>query len=316
MLTALDKKGRKISLLGDALPSKQEFSCPGCGQALILRKGSRYRPHFAHTSLATCTYHFENESAEHLGLKAALYRTLSETEEVQIEAVLPELQQIADLLVNGQLALEVQCSPLSIERLRERTEAYHDHGFQVLWMLGKKLWLDQRLTQLQRDFLYFSRNVGFYLWELDVLKREVRLQYLIHEDLRGRLHYLTKTFSLDQLSLGDLRFPYQQQRVQPFKVKQDQQIVVYARQQLFYRHPKWLSWQAKVYEQGDNLLTWTVRNFSPQLNWPRSDQGFAQVKEDLADYYRAFDQFYRQDKPGVYQTLYPPAFLLKQVNQV
>ena len=47
---------------------------------------------------------------------------------------------------------------------------------------------------LQAGFLYFSQNRGFHLWELDLAKKELRLQYLIHEDLRGRLHYQTEVF--------------------------------------------------------------------------------------------------------------------------
>ena len=78
-----------------------------------------------------------------------------------MEYPIPELKQIADILINKRLALEVQCSPISCELLRERSNGYRSLGIQVLWLLGEKLWLKERLTKLQRDFLYFSNNMGF-----------------------------------------------------------------------------------------------------------------------------------------------------------
>lgn len=50
----------------------------------------------------------------------------------------------------------------------------------------RRLWLGQRLTGLQRDFLYFTAKVGFHLWELDWKREEIRLKYLIYEDILGK----------------------------------------------------------------------------------------------------------------------------------
>ena len=99
-------------------------------------------PHFAHKSLQDCQFFSENESAQHLSLKAALYKSLvNHGEKVRIEKVLSEMGQIADLFVGDSLALEVQCSRLSQQRLRERTRAYHQTGYEVRWLLGEDLWL-------------------------------------------------------------------------------------------------------------------------------------------------------------------------------
>lgn len=43
-----------------------------------------------------------------LNLKAELFRWAVQTEEVEVEAFLPALWQLADLLVDKKLALEVQ----------------------------------------------------------------------------------------------------------------------------------------------------------------------------------------------------------------
>ena len=68
------------------------------------------QPHFAHIRLSDCHYSVENESREHLNLKAALFRWANQTTGVDVEVFLPDLQQVADVLVDERLALEVQCS--------------------------------------------------------------------------------------------------------------------------------------------------------------------------------------------------------------
>lgn len=184
MLIAKNQEGKLVSALETSLQRKESYSCPGCQGVVLLRHGQVMCPHFAHKSLQDCQFFSENESAQHLSLKAALYKSLvNHGEKVRIEKVLSEMGQIADLFVGDSLALEVQCSRLSQQRLRERTCAYHQAGYEVRWLLGEELWLNGRLTDLQRDFLYFTAKIGFHLWELDWKREEIRLKYLIYEDI-------------------------------------------------------------------------------------------------------------------------------------
>ena len=166
MFLARDKKGHLINALENEV-KKQAYYCPSCGTSVRLKKGKNVRTHFAHESLKSCNFYHENEGPEHLENKVALFNWAKKDAEVEMEYPIPELKQIADIFINKQLALEVQCSPISCELLRERSNGYRSLGIQVLWLLGEKLWLKERLTKLQRDFLYFSHNMGFYLWELD-----------------------------------------------------------------------------------------------------------------------------------------------------
>ena len=234
MFVARNHKGLLCNALEEKIEKGADFVCPACSGAVRFKKGKVMQPHFAHVSLEQCHFYRENESAEHLNLKAELFRWAVQTEEVEVEAFLPALQQIADLLVDGKLALEVQCSPLSIERLQERTLSYRQHGYQVLWLLGRKLWLKDSLTRLQKDFLYFSKNMGFHLWELDQEKRVLRLKYLIHEDLHGKVQHKTKNFPFGHGRLLDiLRLPFQKQEMNSFLAQQDPQICNYIRSQLY-----------------------------------------------------------------------------------
>lgn len=313
MLSALDENGRLVSLL-DEIPKKQAFTCPACHSPVRLRHGQIMRPHFAHVSLQNCDFYSENESDEHLQLKAGLYQSLSQSEKVVVEAVLPELHQVADILVNDNLALEVQCSRLSEKRLRERTASYHKAGFNVLWFLGENLWLGKRLTPLQRHFLYFSQNMGFHLWELDAKKRLVRLHYLIYEDWHGKVHYLTKNCSFSENLMAFFRLPYQKQKLSTYEVKQDSNLLSYIQRQLSSRNSHWLKRQEEAYLKGKNLLTQSLSEFYPQVKPPEFKEGFCQIKQDLTAFYKTFEDYYQNQGQKRIQTLYPPAYYGRMVN--
>ena len=315
MLSALDENGRLVSLL-DEIPKKQAFTCPACHSPVRLRHGQIMRPHFAHVSLKNCDFYSENESDEHLQLKVALYQALSQSENVTVEAVLPELHQVADVLVNDNLALEVQCSRLSEKRLRERTTSYHKAGFNVLWLLGEKLWLGERLTPLQRHFLYFSQNMGFHLWELDAKQRLVRLHYLIYEDWHGKVHYLTKSCSLSGNLMAFFRLPYQKQKLSTYDVNQDSNLLSYIQRQLSSRNTSWLKRQEKAYLQGKNLLTLPLSAYFPQVRPPEVKDGFCQISQDLSDFYETFRRYYQNQSEKGVQKLYPPAYYGRMVNNI
>ncbi|HEM5055950.1 TPA: competence protein CoiA [Streptococcus suis] len=306
MLVALDEDGQVFNVLENPAPQGR-YSCPGCGGLVRYKSGKVLRSHFAHVTLRDCTYFSENESAQHLSLKSSLYKWLQGQEEVELEAYLPATKQVADLLVNQQLALEVQCSSLPISRLQVRTEAYQQAGIAVLWLLGKDLWLGERLTNLHKQFLSFSMNMGFHLWELDDEKKELRLRYLIHEDLRGKVHCLTKVFPFGEGNLLEiLRLPFAKQALSHLTCPLDRDLPRYIAQQLYYKSPKWLALQAEAYGRGENLLIKTALDFYPQIRLPRSAIGFAQIKQDLTPIYQAFDRFYDKAKDKRKQILYPP----------
>ncbi|HEL2216580.1 TPA: competence protein CoiA [Streptococcus suis] len=311
MLVALDKDGQIVNLLEYPAP-QGHFTCPGCGGPVRYKSGKILRSHFAHVTLRDCQYFSENESAQHLSLKSNIYRWLVDKEKVELEKCLPRIGQVADLFVNDCLALEVQCSGLPISRLQLRTQAYHEAGLQVLWLLGKGLWIKERLSKLHKQFLSFSMNMGFHLWELDDEKKELRLRYLIHEDLRGKAHCLTKVFPFGQGNLLDiLRLPFAKQTLSSMTCPMDEDLPRYIAQQLYYKSPKWLALQAEAYGRGENLLIQTALDFYPQIRLPRSAIGFAQIKQDLTPIYQAFDQFYAKAKDKRKQILYPPIIYRK-----
>ena len=315
MLIAKNQEGNLVSALETSLQRKEPYSCPGCQGVVLLRHGQVMCPHFAHKSLQDCQFFSENESAQHLSLKAALYKSLvNHGEKVSIEKVLFEMGQIADLFVGDSLALEVQCSRLSQQRLRERTCAYHQAGYEVRWLLGEELWLNGRLTDLQRDFLYFTAKIGFHLWELDWKREEIRLKYLIYEDIFGRVYYLTKTWSLTENLMTVLRFPYQVEKGETYKVTQRKKVSHVIQRELMGKNPRWLRRQEEAYLKGMNLLCLSDQDFFPQVRFPESKQGFVQIRLSIDGFEKLFMQYYRKRHFSYKQTLYPPTFYAKIVK--
>lgn len=311
MLVAFDKHQNLVNTVTQTISKRQgPFTCPGCRSPLRLKKGRVMRPHFAHVSLEACDFLAEAESVDHLSLKGDLYRWASQAgdREVWLEKHLPAIGQVADLLLEGNIALEVQCSPLSASRLRERTRAYQEAGYYVLWLLGEKLWLRDTIKPLQKDFLYFSQNRGFHLWELDLEKQVLRLKYLIHEDLHGQIQCQEESFAFGEGGLLDvLRQPFVQQPVASFKGLMDEEIVSYVAKQLHFCAPKWMAKQALAYQKGGNLLTQTKDDFYPQIGLiPFTD--FAQIGENLLPYYQQFHAYYKKQEDKSVQFLYSPAF--------
>ena len=92
--------------------------------------------------------------------KEVLYDWLKTEAEVQLEYPLPELKQIADVFVNGNLALEVQCSPLPQKILKERSEGYRSQGYQVLWLAGGKTLAQGAIDSSTNKLFFISVKYG------------------------------------------------------------------------------------------------------------------------------------------------------------
>ena len=317
MLVVIDKDRQILNLLDiDRLKmmdlKTQQFRCPACRGRVYLKYGSVRAPHFAHVSTASCQYASEHESLQHLSLKSVLYHWFAETETVQVEQFLKKIQQRPDLLINASIAVEIQCSPLSVKRLRERTNSYHRNGYTVLWLMGEALWLGDYLSELKQHFLYFSESAGFYYWELDLKAKQIRLNYLIHQDLTGKLHYMVKTIAFGSDKLLDiLRTPFKGVS-KSLNVQLSQDMSRYIARQLYYKHPKWLKVQEIYYRNGQNLLN--LGNLSnvifpvglnrltyqfEGLNLP----DYCQLTQDVRSYYHHFIS-YHQTKPCA--IVYPP----------
>lgn len=148
MLLAKKKDGSMLSLL---LYSRseiekrrhEEFYCPCCEGRVYLKVGTIKIPHFAHKSQSFCRADAEGESLEHLQGKRQLFEWLRQLGvEVSLEKYFPEIKQRADLYIvhNGQgYAIEFQCSVVSQQIIKKRTQQYLRYRIIPLWILNNKL---------------------------------------------------------------------------------------------------------------------------------------------------------------------------------
>lgn len=120
-----------------------DYICPDCNGILRLRYGKKYTPHFVHQKKCQNRSFSDGESYVHLKGKFEIAKLLkSANYSFVIEPYLPFIKQRPDLLVtlkSGQkIAIEFQCSPISSELIRTRTEGFLKHGIQVIWIAGGK----------------------------------------------------------------------------------------------------------------------------------------------------------------------------------
>ncbi|MBT2215439.1 competence protein CoiA [Virgibacillus dakarensis] len=157
MLQAKTKEGNLVML---ALLTKKEISelktngqfyCPSCQEKVVIKAGSKMIPHFAHRAKVNCPSHEGGEGAYHEKGKLMLYKWLKQQKlNVQLEEYLSEIKQRPDLLVtidNKKIAVEYQCTRISLKEIRKRNEGYRQLGIQPIWIIGANRF--KRLSRYQ-----------------------------------------------------------------------------------------------------------------------------------------------------------------------
>lgn len=176
ILTAKTENGQLIYLTKNysrqdllAMRSSQKFTCPDCGNTLLLKVGDIKIPHFAHKSHSDCESSGEPESLLHLQGKVLLHQFFTNKNfPVELEKYVPEIRQRADLLVDGQTVIEFQCSPISATDVLRRSAAYSGMGLNPTWIFGiKEKPADSiqiiRLMEYQKEMLIRQGRSKFLL---------------------------------------------------------------------------------------------------------------------------------------------------------
>lgn len=246
----------KLTLKEIESAKKKKWFCPGCYSQVIIKSGRVNRPHFAHKARETCDLFSENESEEHLKGKELIANNCDKYDiEYEVEAFLPELNQRPDVLIENKIAIEFQCSPLNLERFKERTESYINNGYQVIWLLGEKFHLKNKLSSLQKQFIYFSESRGFYMWELHIDNDKICLDYFIlfvsSELLFEREEHYLSQFSILSI-LNTAQEAVEKQRQTNPTINYYEQQCKWNRQ-LNQKLPKTMQLQSFFYSKGQNL---------------------------------------------------------------
>lgn len=134
-----------------------DYYCPECQGRLRVRAGRQIRAHFFHlTSKENCRQ--QGKSEEHLFLQNSICRALGPSAAMEVR--FDEIGRIADVFCQERrLVVEVQCSPISDEEIRSRTEAYESLGYSVIWILHDKTFKKKRLTSAEE---YLQKRTHYY----------------------------------------------------------------------------------------------------------------------------------------------------------
>lgn len=134
MLTAKNHKGNVC--FADYASKDIDYTCPECGEEVILKVGEIKIAHFAHKHAGDCSLCGEGE--EHLRIKKEMYDWLmKQGASAKLEHTVAN--QRADIFLqteSGDVAIEIQCSPISIDDMVERTQGWFHKNVCVMWILS------------------------------------------------------------------------------------------------------------------------------------------------------------------------------------
>lgn len=148
MLTAIrEQDGQKVGAW-EVDKKERPFLCACCHEMVTLRKGATRAPHFAHQPPVTCEYG-TGESEEHRRAKIAIYESLichPLVTKCEIERNLGTVRPDVSAYIGGvPVAIEIQLSNLSLNKIIYRTAEYARKGIYLLWLPVYKAELNQEL---------------------------------------------------------------------------------------------------------------------------------------------------------------------------
>ena len=169
MLCAKRKLTGEIVTAYFANKSQAPFSCPECGDPVILKSGKSRVNYFAHEIPLACRY-AENESDGHRRCKMEIFLALQKEPHVRnvaLERPLGTNRPDVSAEINGvPVAIEVQISSLSPETVAYRTMEYARKGIYVLWLLQWTPKLDAKryIPRLWEKWIHAAYFGRVYYW--------------------------------------------------------------------------------------------------------------------------------------------------------
>lgn len=149
MLTAL--KDSRVVLASEVSRRDNPFRCKFCGFEMRYRAGKLKSPHFYHVPnyslamvghvnecLGMLKYGSGGESAEHMNLKMQLFLDAKRNPKIKhVEMEYRVGNSITDVAILGEyrkIAVEIQLSPLSWEKMFQRMFEHYHAGFSTFWI--------------------------------------------------------------------------------------------------------------------------------------------------------------------------------------
>lgn len=159
----------------------REYLCPECETSVRVRRGPRRQPHFYHIKKQrSCRQH--KKSLEHLHVQIRLVKLLGRQAEMECRFL--EIGRIADVVCHARKCVyEIQCSPISVEEVKRRSEDYREAGYEVVWILHDRRFNQKRVSEaeshLRNNPCYFTNcnrvGRGIIYDQFEVIKNHKRM---------------------------------------------------------------------------------------------------------------------------------------------
>ena len=180
------------------LEENENYFCPHCHQTVILRKTKHGVCYFVHQLKKQST----GETSAHQNGKLALFLWCSPYCQADIESYIEHTKQRADVLVTlkqAQIALEYQCSKISIEELKSRNQLYATQQIIPCWIFGKRFLKMKRLNDLLKEAMRYHPKLGNYLLFL------VDEQLILHTHIQQKNQNSEYTYATQQYTLSTVQ---------------------------------------------------------------------------------------------------------------
>lgn len=243
---------------------QQSLFCPGCHGSVILKMGQQKKAHFAHQNRKNCYGFSEGETNEHLELKKLFFDWCTKWENdrpLQLEANLLSIHQRPDILC-GHLAIEIQCSPLTYQKVNERTKGYLANGYSVWWILGSSFFKKDRLTSREKYFCLYNDMLKLHVWKIDWVTKKLWLFYSMEETVVGKVSYEKMSWTFGSESPLQLLATVKGMTVTN-KMSLKRISKKWLQKKLYYHHEKYVWLQKQCYLKRKHLLhlsTWIYQD--------------------------------------------------------
>lgn len=159
LLAALDENNQ---ILNFHLCSKgRDYLCPECRGPVRLRSGPHQREHFYHYKGSLCKW--SGITQNHL--LAQSWMASKNFPQTKLEYWFRSIGRIADVFMPQEgIVVEIQCSPIQIQEVIQRTLDYQSLGLDIIWLLDWERFsagpwnCEEALQHIPHYYLQFSEN--------------------------------------------------------------------------------------------------------------------------------------------------------------
>lgn len=254
MLLALNQE-QQLIMATDLADRNQLYFCPCCKEPVYLKKGEIMIPHFAHYKTCTQQMFSEGETPEHLNGKRALANWFEQLGgEVQLEAFLPKIKQRPDILVKFSkkqtpIAVEFQCSPISPEKLSDRSFGYLKADYFPLWIFGERYKKQKMFSPTMKAGMFEVNEISYCLFLINS-------QLLVYRDIKSSGYPKKVSFETYTCPIHNGKINFKRQHVWEKGKKQSslQEIHQHLLRQSHYRNPAYRDFFQSLYLANENCL--------------------------------------------------------------